>query len=201
MPRMIAAIALALAAAVAAGCAITPEETSYYRNEEIRDQIETTNYQLTYDTDANWFYYHEGPLKIRLTVHFDRIYSYSLKMDNQSDQPVVIDWNRVEYVDAGGVAHSMVHRGVPYGSPVSAQRPTMIAPDGFHDDLLRAADRKMVDGQPRLMEPRSTPDADSWGDTTVIVMPIKALGQWRRYRMSVSVGQVSPTAPADPFWD
>jgi len=193
----LAAAALALAAA----CATPAQEAAYYRGEELRDQLRDVSYQLDYDTDANLFHFDQGPVSLTVRVYVDRHYRFGLTLHNRSDQPLLIAWNRAEYLDVAGGVHSLVHRGVGWYSPVAVQRPTLVPPGAGYQDLLMPADRRVVDGVLRLVPPAATPAASGYYDSVTLVLPMRVEGRWRRYRLVLQVGMVSPEAVYDPWWD
>jgi hypothetical protein len=188
-----------LAAVLLAGCADTRQAREYYADEQLRQEEESGRYQLTYNSDANVFVFDEGPVRLKVSVYLQRNYAFEMAIANTTDRPVVIDWNRVEYLDVAGNPHSVVHHGVPYLSPVSDQKPTVIPPGAAVTDLVRPADRVQRDGAVRLAPPRRAPAAADQDDSVTIVLPVKALGQWQRYRLSVQVGMVTPGAIPDQW--
>lgn len=200
MPSAIRPLILILLTALLAGCG-SPGATSYYRDEQIMNQERSLNYQLSYNQNQNYFFFDETFFDLRFTIYADAYYSFNVTVTNQSDQPITIDWNRLEYVAVGGGAHSVIHQGVNYGDPVTQQRPTVIQPGMEYQDLIRPATRKMIDGAMRLMRPVRTPAAMNWSDSVVLMMPVKAEGIWRNYRLSLSVGEVGyNNDPFDPYW-
>ncbi len=193
----LAAAVLALAAA----CATTAQETAYYRGEELRDQLRDVSYQLAYDTDANLFRFQEGPVSLTLRVYVDRDYRFGLSLHNRSGRPLLIAWNRAEYLDVAGGVHSLIHQGVGWYSPVAVQRPTLVPAGASYQDLLIPADRRVVDGVLRLVPPADTPAARGYYDSVTLVLPVRVEGRWRRYRLVLQVGMVSPAAVYDPGWE
>ncbi len=190
-----------LAFALAGGCAASPEAVQYYAGEELRNEARSLNYQLTYNPDSDRFVYDEGLVDIAVSVYYDQDYSFGLSVLNQTDRPLVIDWNQIEYLDVAGNPHSMIHQGIHYLDPVSRQRPTLVPAGATIRDLLRPADRRVRDGALRLVRTAHTPVADDYYDHVTIILPIKAEGQWQRYRLLVQIGMVAPTVTTtDPFW-
>ncbi len=197
--RTIMALAAGLALALAGGCTISQKETQYYADEELRNEARSINYQMTYNQNANRFLFDEGVVDIAVQVFFDQDYHFSLDVRNNTSRRVIIDWNRVEYLDAAGNPHSMIHHGVNYLDPVTKQRPTYIPPGGVLRDLLRPADRRTLDGTVRLVKTAHTPTVDDYYDHVSIILPVKAEGQWVRYRLLLQVGMVAPTAFEGPY--
>ncbi len=181
-----------------AGCAGGPSATSYYRTEQLMDQARSYTYQLDYDSDSNLFLFQHKNFLVKLSVYTGKTYSYGLALFNKTDQPLTIDWNRVEYLDVDGGLHSMIHEGVPYLSPVSAQRPTVIMARSGITDLLRPADRQEQDGAQRFV-PAVTPTADDVYDQVTIAIPMKILGAWGMHRFTLSVAQADPVEPPFPL--
>jgi hypothetical protein len=192
-------LAAGFALAFTGGCAVSPDATQYYADEELRDEARSVNYQLTYNTENNHFVYDEGLVDISVRVFSDHNYNFAIHILNQTSQRVIVDWNRVEYLDTAGNPHSMIHQGVNYLDPVTKQRPTFILPGAVWSDELRPADRRTLDGAVRLVRPAYTPSADNYYDQVTIILPVKAEGEWMRYRLLMQVGMVAPTAPDSPF--
>lgn len=197
--RIMIALAAGLVAALTGGCTITPQATQYYANEELRNEAASINYQMTYNQNANRFIFDEGVVSIAVQVFFDQDYHFSLDIRNNTSRRVIIDWNRVEYLDVTGNPHSMIHQGVNYLDPVTKQRPTYIPPSGVLRDELRPADRRTLDGAVRLVRPAHTPAADDYFDHVAIILPLKAEGQWVRYRLLLQVGMIAPTTFEGPY--
>lgn len=197
--RLLMILISSLGLALAGGCAISQEASQYYADEELNNESRSLNYQLTYNGNANRFEFDEGPVDIAVQVFFDEDYNFGLSILNQTSQSIIIDWNRVEYLDAAGNPHSMIHRGVNYLDPVEKQRPTYVPPGAMLQDLLRPADRRTLDGAVRLVKPAHTPIVDNYYDHVSIILPVKAEGQWQRYRLLLQVGMAAPTAPLDPY--
>lgn len=197
--KMMFALAAGLAAALMGGCAISEQATQYYADEELRNEARSVNYQLTYNQNQNRFIFNEGPVDIAVQVFFDEDYHFSLDVRNKTDHKVIIDWNRVEYLDAAGNPHSMIHQGVNYLDPVTKQRPTYISPGGVLRDELLPADRRTMDGAVRLVKPAHTPAVDDYYDHVTIILPMKAEGQWARYRLLIQVGMAAPTTFEGPY--
>jgi len=199
--RVLFVLASGMALALAGGCAISQQATQYYADEELRDEARSVNYQLTYNTQNNHFEFNEGLVDIAVRVFTDDDYRFGINILNQTSQKVIIDWNRIEYLDAAGNPHSMIHQGVNYLDPVSKQRPTYILPGAVWSDLLRPADRRTLDGAVRLVKPAHTPAVDDYYDHVAIILPVKAEGQWVRYRLLLQIGMVAPTTFGGPFYE
>jgi hypothetical protein len=197
--KIMFALAAGLAAALLGGCAISEQATQYYAGEELRNEARSINYQLTYNQDQNRFLFNEGLVDIAVQVFFDEDYHFSLDIRNDTSQRVIIDWNQVEYLDATGNPHSMIHQGVHYLDPVTKQRSTYIPPGGVLGDELRPADRRTLDGAVRLVKPAHTPAVDDYYDHVTIILPMKAEGEWVRYRLLIQVGMVAPTTYQDIY--
>lgn len=194
-------LASGLALALAGGCAISQQSTEYYADEELRNEARSMNYQLTYNTQNNHFEFNEGLVDISVRIYTDADYRFGINILNQTSQKVIIDWNRIEYLDAAGNPHSMIHQGVDFLDPVSKQRPTYIMPGAVWSDLLQPADRRTVDGAVRLVKPAHTPAVDDYYDHVTIILPVKAEGQWVRYRLLLQAGMVAPTTFGGPFYE
>ncbi len=181
-----------------AGCSGGTSATSYYRNEQLMNQARSYTYQLNYDSDNKLFVFEHQNFLVKFSVYTGKTYSYGLALFNKTGQPLTIDWNRVEYLDVDGVLHSMIHEGIPYLSPVSAQRPTVIMAESGITDLLRPADRRQQDGTQRFV-PALTPTADDVYDQVTIAIPMKILGAWGMHRFTLNVAQADLLSPPFPL--
>ena len=177
------------------------QAVQYYADEQERNEMRSMHYQLTYNQGENFFYFNEGPFKVRFSVFPDRAYHFQIDMTNTTGEPMVVYWNRGEYVDLLGNPHSIIHDGVNYLDPVGSQKPTMIPVGRVYSDLLRPADRETVDGAQRFARIKDPSPGASYGDYVVLVLPMKVEGQFRSYRFSLPVGALIDEWPDhDPFW-
>jgi len=202
MPRTVSAWLGSLAVVLLlAGCG-GGAAVDYYQGEELRNQARSLEFQLDYDQDSNAFVFDEQGFVLRLSVYPDRAYHLGMELDNQTDRPITIYWNGIEYLDLRGNPHSMIHDGVHYLDPVSRQRPTVIPPDGDYSDLLRPADRQEQDGALRLVKVGHPTGSADFGDDLILVIPMKVEGELRSYRFHLPVGDLLSAGPdeVDPFW-
>ena len=183
------------------GCVGGGEQAEeYYADEQEMNEMRSMRYQLTYNQGENFFYFNEGAFKARFEVFPDRAYHFQFDVTNTTGEPMVIFWNRAEYVDLLGNPHSIIHDGVHYLDPVSAQKPTVIQVDQSYSDLLRPADRETVDGAQRFARIKD-PGADSYGDYVILVLPMKVEGEYRSYHFSLPLGALLGEWPdSDPYW-
>ena len=182
-----------------AGCSGGPSAASYYANEQLMNQARSFNYQLDYDSQNNVFFFEHQNFLVKFSVYTGKSYSYGLALYNKSGQPLTIDWNRVEYLDVDGVPHSMIHEGIPYLSPVAAQRPTVVMAQSGITDLLRPAQRQEQDGTLRFV-PVVTPTADDVYDQVTIILPLKILGVWGMHSFTMDVAQADLVDPPFPLY-
>ena len=176
------------------------QAVQYYADEQERNEMRSMHYQLTYNQGENFFYFNEGPFKARFEVFADRAYHFQLDITNTTGEPMVIYWNRGEYVDLLGYPHSIIHEGVHYLDPVGSQKPSVIQVDQAYSDLLRPADRETVDGAQRFARIKD-PSSASYGDYVILVLPMKVEGELRAYRFSLPVGTLLGEWPDyDPLW-
>jgi len=188
--------------ALLAGCALPPaaeySAADYYADEDLMNRARSFHYQDTYNVYDNEFMFDRDQLSVKFSVYPDTDYHFGLTLSNDTDQPLVIDWNRIEYIDIKGQPHSVIHQGINYLDPVSAQTPTTVPPRGTITDLLQPTDRRQINGVWRLA-PLNPPDpkVEYYEDMVTIVMPIKALGVFRDYRFTLSIGQAMPGALDD----
>jgi len=198
MKRTALLLCCALLLPALAGCGGGPSAASYYSDEELMNQARSYTYQLNYDTQTNRLIFEHQNFLVKFSVYTGKTYSFGLALFNKTDQPLTIDWNRAEYLDAGGNLHSMIHEGIHYLSPVSAQKPTVIMAQSGITDLLRPANRQEQDGAMRFV-PVVTPTANGVDDQVTIALPMKILGIWSMHRFVLPVGQVDLEDPPFPL--
>jgi hypothetical protein len=188
--------------ALLAGCALPQSAeysaADYYADEDLMNRARSFHYQDTYNVYDNEFIFDRDQLSVKLSVYPDTDYHFGLTLSNDTDQPLVIDWNRIEYIDIKGQPHSVIHQGISHLDPVSAQIPTTVPPRETITDLLQPADRRQINGVWRLahLNPPD-PKVEYYEDTVTIVMPIKALGVFRDYRFTLTIGHAMPGALDD----
>ena len=184
-----------------AGCA-GQQAADYYRDEQIRNEDDRVlDYQLTYNQGTNYFIFNEGPFTARITVFPDRAYHFQIQIANTTDEIMTIYWNRGGYVDLLGHPHSIIHDGVDYLDPVGSQKPTMILVGTSFEDLIRPADRRMLDGAERLVRIKDPSPGTSYGQYVTLTLPMKVEGENRSYRFRLPLGALCDEWPnEDPFW-
>ena len=85
----------------------------------------TVNDSLVFDTNA---------IKIRFLLSPERI---GFHLQNKTEDPITIDWNKVSYVDVSGESHRVIHAGVRYLERDRPQAPTIVPPTArVEDDII-----------------------------------------------------------------
>ncbi len=194
-------LGLALAAAAACAGGDGQRATDYYRDEQILLQQNSLNYQFTYNPGQNYFFFDETYFDVRFTVFPDRAFHFQMDLLNQSQEPIVIYFDRAIYLDYAGRPHALIHEGEEYYAAPSRRPPVKVAPGQEYRDLLRPADRQGVDGATRLVPIRASDDPRDFSDQVTLAIPMLALGQTRTYRFTLPVGQLVEEWPGpDPGW-
>jgi hypothetical protein len=186
---------------LSAGCG-GQQAADYYRDEQIRnDEERVLDYRLTYNQGSNYFIFNEGTFTARITVFPDRAYHFQIELTNATDKPMVIFWKRAGYVDLLENLHGIIHEGVHYLDPVDSQKPTVIQAGASYHDLIRPADRKMLDGVERLVKIKDPSQGTSYGEYVMLILPMKVEGEYRSYRLRMPLGALIDEWPdEDPFW-
>ena len=68
-------------------------------------------------------------------------HSFTMSLNNKTDNPIKIDWNQVSYVDISGMSHRIIHSGVKYIGRENPQSPTIIPPTAKIADIVFPTDR------------------------------------------------------------
>ncbi|OPL14553.1 MAG: hypothetical protein AVO38_11325 [delta proteobacterium ML8_D] len=57
-------------------------------------------------------------------------------LQNRTDNPIIIDWNQVSYVDVLGESHKVMHSGIKYTDRAKPQPPTVLPPTAKLEDIV-----------------------------------------------------------------
>jgi len=180
-------IAAAMALSACGGQAARDYYADYYTQ-----QLDTyPNTMLTYDTGLSQWSFNDDVFDVTITLEEDQDYSFNIVLHNTSDGPLVIDWNRVFYVDINGQTHHAIHNGVDYFSPMAAQHPTVLAAGATLRDLARPANLVHEDGVVRFAPPSGN-DIAAWGDwpaEVTLLIPVHSEFGEKVYRFPLDVSQ------------
>ncbi|MDR1652240.1 MAG: hypothetical protein LBS01_01060 [Prevotellaceae bacterium] len=65
---------------------------------------------------------------------------FAFKLFNKSNNPLIIDWNKISYINTDGVSESIIHTGVKYIKRYEQQQSSTIPPHASIVDILTPAD-------------------------------------------------------------
>ena len=82
--------------------------------------------------------YQDSDVRVKFSVGKQEI---DFTLENKTDQPITIDWNRMSYVDAFGEAHKLIHSGVKYIDRAQSLSPTTVPPNSKIEDMIFPSDQ------------------------------------------------------------
>ncbi|RJX32276.1 MAG: hypothetical protein C4525_11050 [Desulfarculus sp.] len=188
--------------ALLAACAAGPSATEYYRDYSTEMMDLYPQAAITYGTGLNEWNFNDADLNIQFSIDTGREYGFALTLTNNTDQPVMIGWGEIYYVNTVGKRYHMIHHGVPYWSPAQDNKPSSVAPGQTINDLLQPARLVQRDGAWRLAPlTRSQMNQDDYPDTLTILMPMRVRGVVRVHRFDFNIGDLEPIdEPFNPWF-
>lgn len=116
-------------------------------------------------------------------------------LENKTDEPIEIDWNKAAYVDVSGRSHKVMHSGVKYIEREKPMAPTTVPPSAKLDEILFPSDYveySEVFGHWRELP--LFPDGDEAktyeGKTFSVFLPLKFKGSEKNYSFRFKVSAV-----------
>ena len=64
----------------------------------------------------------------------------SFNIQNKTNEPIQIDWNKVSYIDENSKTHKVIHDGVKFIDKTNSLPPTFIPPTASLDDFIVPSD-------------------------------------------------------------
>jgi len=156
-----------------AGCSRRPPESAY--------------------TDMPEPIYQDSDLRVRFSVGKGEI---DFTLENKTDGPIDIDWNRISYVDAFGQAHKIIHSGVKYIDRAQALSPTTVPPNSKVEDMIFPSDFiYYIEGQyggwnRRPLFPEGPGAGILKGKYFSVFMPLRIKNKEREYNFRFRVAEV-----------
>jgi hypothetical protein len=107
-------------------------------------------------------------------------------LENKTNTPVIIDWDKVSYVDLSKEAHRVIHSGVRLLDRDKPQAPTTVPPNARLKDVISPSD--YVDTYIPFL-PLHEPQR-CVGQSFSVFMPIEINGQKKDYVFAFKVERV-----------
>ncbi|MCF8031974.1 MAG: hypothetical protein K9K66_11305 [Desulfarculaceae bacterium] len=185
---------LFLALVVLAACAGGPSAVEYYRDETSMRRETWPQLANTYPTGLQQWTYSFNDLHVRIRLDTEHEFTFELKLSNQSDAPITINWAKTYYINGGGYRYHVAHNGAPFWSPVSRLKPTTVGPGQTIQDDLQPAREAKRDGV-WLLAPLTDPQISQgdWPNELTIVMPIVQDGVELVHRFDMDIDSTYPT--------
>ena len=134
---------------------------------------------------------------IKATFPLDRS-KFSFAIENKSDAPLFLDWNRASYVDTDGQAHRVIHTGIRFIEKDKEIPPSVIPPGATVKDVVLPVDYiEFATGwvvRDMLPEPISK---DLKGKSFSIFLPLQVNGQQKYYNFVFAIDVIEVARP-DP---
>lgn len=154
-------------------------QTRYFHQEEIRIQrrVLPSNLAIATDDSSQTEYrfalvdpetvfpwdYEDDIAEFVFSPSHDRI---GFTIENKTNDPLKIDWEKSAYIDPDGVSHRIIHRGVKLVERAQAEEPTTIPPLTQVDEFAYPADEvAWVEDLREWKEPELFPASGSEGRT------------------------------------
>ncbi|MCB2190920.1 MAG: hypothetical protein KQI62_05105 [Deltaproteobacteria bacterium] len=208
------------------GCAGGPSAAEYYRDESTMALDTFPMAAVTYGTGlSQWSYtssagggsssggssdsssgssggdVSSGNIKVRLRIDTDRTFSFEMKLKNETNGPITIDWANTYYVNTQGYKYHVAHQGVPLWSPMSKLTPTRVGPGQTIEDDLQPARELKRDGQ-WLLAPLTDPQIaqGDYPNQLTVLMPIVSNGVEKVHRFSMDIDYLDPMDDWGPWF-
>ncbi|MCB2225413.1 MAG: hypothetical protein KQH53_01955 [Desulfarculaceae bacterium] len=190
--RRVAACSIWLVIFVLVSCAGGgPNAVDYYRDETSMRRDTWPQLANTYPTGLMQWSYSAGGVKVQLRLDAEREFIFELKLINQNETPITINWAKTYYINGAGYNYHLAHNGAPYWGPVTNLKPTTVGPGQTIQDDLRPAREAKRDGQ-WLLAPLTEPQISQgdWPNQLAIIMPIIRGGVEEVHRFDMDIDAV-----------
>jgi hypothetical protein len=117
-------------------------------------------------------------------------------LQNKTDDPIEIDWNKVAFVDVSGESHKVMHSGVKYVNRNESLAPTTIPPTAKLEDIVFPTDYVYFEEGEYggWRETPLFPDGDRAaslkGQTFVVFIPMRMKGVVKNYSFRFKIADV-----------
>jgi hypothetical protein len=122
---------------------------------------------------------------------------FGFVLQNKTDEPIEIDWNKVAFVDVIGESHKVMHSGVKYIGRNEPLAPTTIPPSAKLEDIVSPSDYVYYsEGKyGGWRELPLFPDGDKAlafkGQTFTVFMPVRVNGTVKNYSFKFKITDVA----------
>ncbi|HJQ25541.1 MAG TPA: hypothetical protein VKA60_16595 [Blastocatellia bacterium] len=133
-------------------------------------------------------------IKIRFVI--DRS-MFAFGMDNRTNEPITVDWDKISYLDAFGRSHRLMHSGVRFIQRKEQQAPTTIPPRASFSSRLIPTDQIYIEpgatGGWKVHDLFPKPEQGSKviGKTVSILMPLRIKGEVKDYNFVFAIDLVA----------
>ncbi|MBI4552063.1 MAG: hypothetical protein HY710_07355 [Candidatus Latescibacteria bacterium] len=194
--RLVAIITVGWCAGCGPRPAYTPPSLSPPRSvAEKQVPVTVYTYHVTMVTPAQ-----HNPLEFRdetLQIRFmPRETVLEFAVYNLGTRPVVIVWDQAAYIDAQGVSHPIIHKGVLLADTSRRQTPTMVMPQGVLNETIAPVDyiyNSSSGWRQRPMFPKTEESQKLKGTTFGVILPIKTQETVKPYTFQFQITDVEVT--------
>ena len=160
-------------------------------NRPLFETIYTYAYTLTEPMNQNRLEYQDAIALCRLIPKEKEI---GVEIYNLSDKPIMVDWDKVQFVDPEGLLHTVVHELVPLADISRRQTPSLIMPQGMLSDSVAPKDyvfTTITGWEQRSIFPRSAAASGLKGQSFGVTIPIKIENEVKLYALKFAIADVS----------
>jgi hypothetical protein len=154
-------------------------------------------YQVAYQfalvkpTPSEALEYEDEFLKVRFSIPENKQIAFALL--NKTDEPIVIPWDQVSFVDVENKSHKVMHQGVRFIERDQPQSPTTIPPGALVEDFVYPSDAAtFLAGQwiTPMIFPHGPRSAEYKGKNFSVFMPLQVSGAVKNYNFVFTVADV-----------
>ena len=96
-------------------------------------------FRLIKPTASDDLVFEDAAISVRFAIG-DEAKGVEFALQNKTDAPILVDWDKAAYVDPSGESHRVIHTGIGYADRAKAQSATSIAPTARINDGVFPAD-------------------------------------------------------------
>jgi len=110
--------------------------------------VEVTLRDTTID---GYNYFDDGQIKGFFLIDKFSPTKIAFYLENKTDQAIIIDWNKVSYIDKNRISQRIIHQGVKYSQRNENMRNTVIPPRSKFEDIIVPVNKIYYKETPALL--------------------------------------------------
>jgi len=136
---------------------------------------------IKFNTSKTWYMGVDG------MSQYDNYDGVSFSLQNNTNKPLIIDWNKVSFTDfSGRSGNAVMHQGIKYNECNNFKAPTSIPPKGFVTDIIIPCyGLKFISGAGARWEAHMLPNPTKFPNVTFgLFMPLEIGNETHNYQFS-----------------